>query len=149
MLRVEDAVCGVGDGGGEDGGFGAEEEPGLLPGDVADELGVVFAAGAHEAGADGGDADALGAELGVEAFGEAGEGELRGGIGEQVGDGHLAADRRDIDDGGAVRGAGVKRALGEEARQGGEGGVEGGEEVGLHDVFEGGDGLVFDGADLE
>ena len=31
--------------------------------DVADELGVGFAAGAHEAGADGGDADAFVAEF--------------------------------------------------------------------------------------
>ena len=75
----------------------------LLGFDVADELGVVFAAGAHEAGADGGDADAFVAELGVEAFGEADEGELGGGVGEHVGDGDLAADGGDVDDGGAAR----------------------------------------------
>ena len=55
--------------------------------DIADELGVIFAAGAHQAGADGGDADAFVAEFGVEAFGEADEGELGGGVGEQVRDG--------------------------------------------------------------
>ena len=81
-------------GDGDAGGGGGEDEPAALGFDVADELGVVFAAGAHEAGADGGDADAFVAQLGVQAFGEADEGELGGGVGQHVRHGDLAADAR-------------------------------------------------------
>ena len=106
-----------------------------------------FAAGAHEAGADGGDADAFVAELGVEAFGEADEGELAGGVGQHVGHGEFAADGGDVDDGGAIA-AGLSGSF-EHVREGGVGGVEGGEEVGGHGAAVGGEGLVFDGADLD
>ena len=71
-----DLVGGVTDRGGEDRGFGGEVEPALLFFCLAGEFGVGFAAGAHEPGADGGDADAFVAELGVESFGEAGERKL-------------------------------------------------------------------------
>ena len=98
---VVDAVGGVLGGGGEDGGGGGEGEPAVLGGLVADEAGLDVGAGAHEAGADGGDADAFVAEFGVEAFGEADEGELAGDVGQQVGHGDLAADGGDVDDGGA------------------------------------------------
>ncbi len=90
------AACG--DGGRDEGGVGAEVEPRVFLVALAGEVGMVLAAGTHEAGADGGDADAFVAELGVEAFGEAGEGELGGDVGEQVRDGDLAADGGDVDD---------------------------------------------------
>ena len=114
--------------------------------DLPVKLGVGFAAGAHEAGADGGDADAFVAELGMEAFGEADESELAGDVGEQVGHGELAADAGDVDDGGVARAAGLAA---EQVGESGVGGVEGGEEVGGHGAAVGGEGLVFDGADLD
>ena len=142
---VVDLVGGVGDGGCEDRGSGGEFEPALFFDGAAGVAGVDFAAGAHEAGADGGDADAFVAEFGVEAFGEADEGELAGDIGEHVRHGELAADAGDVDDGGvAVDGVAV-----EQVGERGVGGVEGGEEVGGHGAAVGGDGLVFDGADLD
>ena len=104
-----------------------------------------FAAGAHEAGADGGDADAFVAQFGVEALGEADEGEFAGDVGEHVGHGELAANAGDVDDGGvAVAG----RVL-EQVRERGVGGVERGEEVGGHGAAIGVEGLVFDGADFD
>jgi len=142
---VEDAVGSALGGGGEDGGFGGDVEPGLFAGDLTGEFGVGFAAGAHEAGADGGDADAFVAELGVEAFGEAGEGELAGDVGEHVGHGELAADAGDVDDAGVGCVAGAAEEIG----QRGVGGVEGGEEVDVHGAVEGVEGLVFDGADFD
>ena len=127
------------------GRFGGEVEPALLFFGLAGEVGVGFAAGAHEAGADGGDADAFVAEFGVEAFGEADEGEFAGDVGEHVGHGEFAADAGDVDDGGvAVAGFAV-----EQVRERGVGGVEGGEEVGGHGAAVGGEGLVFDGADFD
>ena len=144
---MEDAVGGVAGGDGEAGGFGGNGEPATLELYVADDVDVVFAAGAHEAGADGGDADAFVAELGVEAFGEADECELGGGVGEHVGDGDLAADAGDVDDGrAAVAG---QRSLLAQVREGGPGGVEGGEEVDLHGALEDLEGLGFDGADVD
>ena len=142
---VVDFVGGVADGGGEDGRFGGEVEPALLFFCLAGEVGVDFAAGAHEAGADGGDADAFVAEFGVEAFGEADEGELAGDVGEQVGNGELAADAGDVDDGCVA----VDGIAAEQVRERGVGGVEGGEEVGGHGAAVGGEGLVFDGADFD
>jgi len=106
---------------------------------------VDFAAGAHEAGADGGDADTFVAEFGVEAFGEADEGELAGDVWEHVRHGELAADAGDVDDGGVA----VDRVAVEEVGKRGVGGVEGGEEVGGHGAAIGGDRLVFNGADLD
>ena len=147
-LGVADAFGGVLDGGSGARGRGAEVEPGFFFFDVADELGADVGAGAHEAGADGGDADALGAKLRVEAFRVAGEGELAGGIGEQMRDGHFAADRGDVDDGGAM-GAAFEFWLAEERGKSGLGGVERSEEVVLHGGFKGFDGLIFDGADLD
>ncbi len=143
----EDAVGGVGGGGGDDRGFGAEVEPGFFLVALAGEVGVVFAAGTHEAGADGGDADAFVAQFGVQALGEAGERELGGDVGEQVRDGDLAADGGDVDDGamGGLAGEGQ----GEQVWDGGVDGVEGGEEVGLHGAVVGVDGLVAEGADLD
>ena len=144
---VEDSVGGVAGGDGEARSFGGEGEPAALELYVAYDVDVVFAAGAHQAGADGGDADAFVAELGVEAFGEADQGEFCGGVGEHVGDGHLAADGSDVDDGGAA-GSGERDLLAE-VREGGPGGVEGGEEVDLHGALEDFKGLGFDGADVD
>jgi len=139
-----DAVGGVADAGGEAWGFGAEVEPaGFLAG-LAGEARVLLAAGAHEAGADGGDADAFVAKLGVESFGEAGESELGGDVREQVRDGDLAANGGDVDDAAAGF---VER--GEQVRERSLDGVEGGEEVGLHGAVVGVGGLVFEGADLD
>ena len=103
-----------------------------------------FAAGAHEAGADGGDADAFVAEFGVEAFGEADEGELAGDVGEHVGHGELAAYAGDVDDGGVA----VDGVAAEKMGERGVGGVERGVEVRGHGAAVGGEGLVFDGADF-
>ena len=147
-LRVADTSGGVLNGGGGAGGCGSEVEPGLFLFDIADKLGENVGAGAHEAGADGGDADALGAEFSVQAFGVAGKGEFAGGIRQKVRDGHLAADRRDIDDGGAAAVETFERRLREEIGKGGLCGVKGGEEVVFHRGLEGFDGLVFDGPDL-
>ena len=79
---VEDAVGGVCGARGEAGRGGSHGEPAELLFGLPGELGLDAGAGAHEAGADGGDADAFVAELGVEAFGEAGEGELAGDVGQ-------------------------------------------------------------------
>ena len=113
---------------------------------MAGELGLDAGAGAHEARADGGDADAFVAEFGVEALGEAGEGEFAGDVGQEVGDGDLSADRGDVDDGGF---AAVDFALLEHAGEGGANGVEGGVKVGVHGALEGDERLVFDGSDLD
>ena len=145
---VEDAAGGAFGGGGEDGSLGGEVEPELLFVDLADELGMGFATGAHEAGADGGDADAFVAELGVEAFGEADDGELAGDVREHVGHGELAADAGDVDDAGVGK-LGIARFAREQVGERGVGGVEGGEEVDIHGAIEGVEGLVFDGTDLD
>jgi len=144
---VEDAVGGVLGGGRDDGGGRGEGEPAILFFLIADEAGLDVGAGAHEAGADGGDADAFVAKFGVEAFGEAYEGEFAGGVGQHVGHGEFAADGSYVDDGGAGGvGFGVSfEHVGEDC----VGGVEGGEEVGGHSAAVGGEGLVFDGADLD
>ncbi len=99
---VEDGVGGVLGAGGDEGRGRSHREPLEFFLRLAGELGLDGGAGAHEAGADGGDADAFEAELGVEAFGEAGEGELAGDVGEQMGDGDFAANRGDVDDGCAA-----------------------------------------------
>jgi len=142
---VIDAVSGVLGGDGYARGVGGEVEPAALEFYVADDVGVVFAAGAHEAGADGGDADAFVAEFGVEAFGEADESELAGDVREHVGHGELAADAGDVDDGCVT----VDGVAAEKMRESGVGGVEGGEEVGGHGAAIGGDGLVFYGPDFD
>ena len=141
---VVDAVGGVADGGGYDGRGGGEVEPARFLLLIADEGGMDVRAGTHEAGADGGDADAFVAELGVEALREADEGELAGDVGQKVRDGDLAADGGDVDDRG---GAFIRDA--EHVRKGGSSGVEGGEEVGCHGAAIGGERLVFDGTDLD
>jgi len=134
-----DFVGGVADGGGEDRRFGGESEPALLFCCLAGEAGVGFAAGAHETGADGGDADAFVAKLGVEAFGVADEGEFAGYVGEQVGNGYLAADAGDVDDGCVA----VDEIATEQVGQRGLGGVESGEEVGGHGAAVGVERLIF------
>jgi hypothetical protein len=131
--------------GGDDRGAGSEGEPSLLFFCLARVLGVELTAGAHEARADGGDADAFVAKFGVEAFGEADEGEFAGDIGQEMGHGEFSADAGDVDDGGVA----VAGLAAEQMGQRGVGGVEGGEEVGGHGSAIGGDGLVFDGADLD
>ena len=85
----------------------------------------------------------------MEAFGVAGEGEFRGGVGEQMGDGHLAADGGDVDDGGAAAVVAIEGRLRKQVGKGGLGGVEGGEEVVLHGGLEGYEGLIFNGSDLD
>jgi hypothetical protein len=67
---VVDFVGGVMDRGGEAWRFGGEVEPALLLFDLAGVVGGGLAAGSHKAGADGGHADTLVAEFGVEALGE-------------------------------------------------------------------------------
>ena len=67
---MEDFVGSVFGGDSDAGGVGGEVEPAAFEFDVAYDFGVVFSAGAHEAGADGGDSNALVAKFGVEAFGE-------------------------------------------------------------------------------
>ena len=129
------------------GGSSGEVEPAAFELDVSDELGVGFAAGAHEAGADGGDADSFVAEFGVEAFGEADESELGSRVRQHVRDGQLAANGGDVHYAGAA--AAGERLLGAEVWERGPGGVEGGEEVDLHGALEGGGGLGFDGADFD
>ena len=143
---VEDAIGGIFAGGGEAGCGGAEGEPLELFSGLSGEEGLTAGAGAHETGADGGDADVFLAELGVEAFGEAGEGELAGDVGEEVRDGDFAADGGDVDDGGAAAAAFLLR---EHVWEGGLDGVEGGVEVGVHGAGEGFEGLVLEGADLD
>lgn len=142
---VEDARGGVSGGDGEAGGGGGEFEPVLFFFYGAVIFGVDLAAGAHESGADGGDANALLAEFGVEALGEADESEFTGGVGEEMGHGEFAADAGDVDDGGVAEVFGT----GEEVGQGGVGGVEGSEEIDGHGAVVGGEGLVFDGADFD
>ena len=61
-----------------------------------------------------------------------------------MGDGDLAADACDVDDGGAA-GSGEWGLLAQ-VREGRPGGVEGGEEVDLHGLLEDFEGLRFDGA---
>ena len=148
-LGVPDAFGSVLNGRGDAGCGGAKVEPGFFFFDVADELGSDLRASAHEAGADSGDADALGAKLGVEAFGVAGESELGGGIRQEMGNGHFAADGGDVHDGGSAAVVATQRGLREEMRQECLGGVEGGEEVVLHGGLEGLDRLIFDGAYLD
>ena len=127
------------DRGGEDGSSGSEGEPALLFFCLAGVFGVGFAAGAHEARADGGDANAFVAEFGVEAFGEADEGELAGDVGEQMGHGELASDAGDVDDGRVA----VDGVAAEQVRERRVDGVKGGEEVRGHGALVGGEGLVF------
>ena len=81
----------------------------------------------------------------METFREADEGEFAGDVGEHVRHGELAADTGDVDDGGVA----VDAVAGEQVWERGVGRVEGGEEVGGHGAAIGGDGLVFDGADLD
>jgi hypothetical protein len=116
----------------------------VFPSLISDEAGLDVAAGTHEAGADGGDADAFVAELGMEALGETYEGEFAGDVGEEMGRRDLAADGGDVDDGGASPGASF-----EHVGKDGVGGVEGCEEVGGHGAAVGGEGLVFYGADFD
>jgi len=56
---VEDSIGGVLGGDREAGGFGGEGEPAAFELYVAYDVDVVFAAGAHESGADGGYANAF------------------------------------------------------------------------------------------
>jgi len=144
---MEDFVGGVFGGHGDARGFGGECEPAALELYVAYDLGVVFASRAHQAGADGGDSNALVAKLGMETFREAYQREFCGGVGEHVGNGDLSADAGDVDDGGSA-GSG-ERGLLAHVREGGPGGVEGGEEVDLHGLLENFEGLGFDGTDVD
>jgi hypothetical protein len=72
---------------------------------LALEEGVGRTAGAHQAGADGGDDDAVPVQFGAQAVRVAGEGELAGAVGEQVRDADLATDRADVDDAAAAASA--------------------------------------------
>ncbi len=81
------------------------------------------------------------------ALGESDEGELGGGVGEQVRDGDLAADAGDVDDGRAAGSS--ERSLLAQVREGGPGGVKRSEEVDLHGALEGFEGLRFDGTDVD
>ena len=138
---LEDFVGCVINGGCDDRGSGGEGEPAFFFSELTGVVGVDFAAGAHEAGAHGGDTNAFVAEFGVEALREAYEGELAGDVGQKMRHGEFAADAGDVDDGSgmATEHVGQYRLCG----------MDGGEEVGGHGSAVGGDGLVFDGADLD
>lgn len=62
-------------------------------------MGVDFASGAHEAGADRRDTDSFVAEFSMEALREADEGELAGDIRQKMWHGELAAYAGDVNDG--------------------------------------------------
>ncbi len=143
---VEDLVGGVLGGRGDTGSGGAHGEPGELLFGLPGEFSLDAGAGAHEARADGSDANTLLAKLGVEAFGEAGKGELAGHVRKQVRDGDLAADGGNVDYGGF---AAVDFLLREHAWERRLDGVEGAVEVGIHGSVKGVEGLVFEGADLD
>ena len=107
---------------------------------VADEFGLNMRTGAHQAGAYGSNTDAFVAEFGMEAFGKSYEGELARHIRQQVRHGKFAADARDVDD--AALSASRFAAL-EHMRDCRLDGVQSGEEVCIHGLAEGGEGLVF------
>ena len=107
-------------------------------------MGVSLSFGAHEARADGGDADALVAEFGMKALGVANEGELAGDVREHVRHGEFAADAGDVDD----RRLAVGGVALEQVRKSGIGGVERSEEVGGHSALVGFYGLIFNGTDF-
>ena len=75
--RVDFVGCVVGCGG-DNRRVGHEVEPAAFELDIADELGVGFAAGAHQPRTNGGDADAFVAKLGVQSLRKADQRELRG-----------------------------------------------------------------------
>src|ERR1700743_730525 len=111
---------------GEDGSAGSEGEPALLFFRLAGVVGMGFASSAHEAWANGGDADAFMTEFGMKTFGEADEGELAGDVGQHVRNSELATEAGDVDDGGVA----VAGIVAEQMRQRGVGGVERREEIG-------------------
>ena len=127
--------------------FAPSVKPALLFVALAGEGSMLLAAGAHQARADGGDANAFEAQLGVQAFGEASERKFRGDVREQVRHGNLAADGGDVDDGAMAADSVDRRA--EQIRNRGVDGVQRGEKVGLHGAVIGVDGLVAEGADLD
>ena len=87
---------------GEDGSAGSEGEPALFFFRLAGVVGMGFASSAHEAWANGGDADAFVSEFGVKTFGEADQGELAGDLGQHMRHSELATKAGDVDDGGVV-----------------------------------------------
>lgn len=113
----------------------------LLPG--AYELCVAMAAGAHQSRADGGDPNALVAQLSMQSLGETYEREFTGRVRKHVRHCDLATDGADVDDRGNLAGIAIehmrKRCLSN---------VEGREEVGIHSSVIRLDGLVFDGTYL-
>ncbi len=130
---------------------GGEVEPAALGVRVAPEVGVGLPAGAHQARADGGDANAFVAKLGVQPFREADHGELGGGVGKHVGNGDLAADAGDVDDGGAAAAGRIalQGLLAAHMGQRCPGDIERGEEVHPHGVFEDLQRLGFERADVD
>src|SRR5205085_931397 len=80
-------------------------------------------------------------QLGPQSLRETGQGVLAGDVGQQVRDGDLAADGGNVDD--------APLAAAAHAGQGGQGGVQGRPEVGLHARLVIGDGHYFHRADLD
>ena len=138
-----DAVGGVAHRGRDNGCGGGEGEPARFLMLIAYKADVDVRAGAHEAGADGSDADAFMAKLSVKALRETDEGEFAGDVGQKMRHGNFASDGCDVDDGG---GALVRDA--QHVRQRGLGSVERAEEIGGHGTPVGGEGLVFHRADF-
>lgn len=140
----EDPVSSVLNRGSYDGCGGTEGEPAGLLSLITDVGGVDVASGPHQPWADCGDAYAFVAEFGVQALGEADQGEFTGDVGQKVWDGDFTSDGGDVDDGG---GAIVRDT--EHVRKHSLRGVESSEEVGGHGATVGGEGLVLDRADLD
>ena len=136
---IDDLTSGAAGADGDDRNGIADGEPGVFLFGLAGEDGVAGTAGAHEAGANGGDQDVVFGEFGAEPFAVADQSEFAGGVWKQMRKGDFAADRGDVDD--ATLAA---------TFHGGENftdGVEGPPEIGLHGVFEGFGFLIFRGAD--
>ena len=68
--------------------------------DFARALGGLSESGGRGAGAEGGDADAVGAELDAEGFGEAGDVGFARGVDGEVGHGQFAGERANVENSG-------------------------------------------------
>src|SRR5437899_724872 len=103
-------------------------EPGKFLAMAAFEFGINRRAGAHQAGIDGGDQDVVFGQLSAERFGETGQSELTGAVGNQMRDANLAADGGNVDDSTFAAEAHVG--------QHGEAGIKRGPEVHVQGILE-------------